>query len=135
MLGLATGSSPTQVYRWLVRWHREGSLSFKNVITFNLVSLRLWKSSLMPLACSMRLNSSCLPQSCTALRALTMPCIQNSFKMCCASQDEYCGLQPDDLQSYHHFMDVHLFDHLKDIDRANIHIPDGTISTAEDTRK
>ena len=37
MLGLATGSSPTQVYKWLVRWHGEGSLSFNNVITFNLV--------------------------------------------------------------------------------------------------
>ena len=40
MLGLATGSSPTQVYKWLVRWHREGALSFKHVITFNLVSLQ-----------------------------------------------------------------------------------------------
>ncbi|CAL5226850.1 g9716 [Coccomyxa viridis] len=85
VLGLATGSSPTQVYKWLVRWHREGALSFWNVITFNL--------------------------------------------------DEYCGLQPDDLQSYHHFMNVHLFDHLSDIDRNNIHIPDGTFSSTEDIRK
>lgn len=36
ILGLATGSSPTTVYKELVRMHREEGLSFKNVITFNL---------------------------------------------------------------------------------------------------
>jgi glucosamine-6-phosphate deaminase len=36
VLGLATGSSPIQVYQELVRLHREEKLSFKNVITFNL---------------------------------------------------------------------------------------------------
>lgn len=36
VLGLATGSSPIQVYQELVRMHREEGLSFKNVITFNL---------------------------------------------------------------------------------------------------
>ncbi|HYW34749.1 MAG TPA: glucosamine-6-phosphate deaminase [Balneolaceae bacterium] len=36
VLGLATGSTPTQVYAELVRLHREEGLSFKNVITFNL---------------------------------------------------------------------------------------------------
>ncbi|MCB9080364.1 MAG: glucosamine-6-phosphate deaminase [Lewinellaceae bacterium] len=36
VLGLATGSSPIQVYQELVRLHREESLSFSNVITFNL---------------------------------------------------------------------------------------------------
>lgn len=36
VLGLATGSSPIQVYAELVRMHREEGLSFKNVITFNL---------------------------------------------------------------------------------------------------
>ncbi|MDH5379412.1 MAG: glucosamine-6-phosphate deaminase [Cyclobacteriaceae bacterium] len=36
ILGLATGSSPIHVYRELVRLHKEESLSFKNVITFNL---------------------------------------------------------------------------------------------------
>ena len=36
VLGLATGSSPIQVYRELVRLHREEGLSFYNVITFNL---------------------------------------------------------------------------------------------------
>lgn len=36
VLGLATGSSPIQVYRELVRLHREEELSFANVITFNL---------------------------------------------------------------------------------------------------
>ena len=36
VLGLATGSSPIKVYEELVRLHREESLSFKNVVTFNL---------------------------------------------------------------------------------------------------
>ncbi len=36
VLGLATGSTPLGVYRWLVRMHKEGALSFQNVITFNL---------------------------------------------------------------------------------------------------
>lgn len=36
VLGLATGSTPTQVYDELVRMHREEELSFQNVITFNL---------------------------------------------------------------------------------------------------
>ena len=31
--------------------------------------------------------------------------------------DEYCPMQPDELQSYHRFMREHLFDHI-DIDRA-----------------
>ena len=35
VLGLATGSSPIEVYKNLVQMHQEG-LSFKNVITFNL---------------------------------------------------------------------------------------------------
>lgn len=39
--------------------------------------------------------------------------------------DEYAGLGPGDLQSYHTFMAVHLFDHLADMDPANVHIPDG----------
>ena len=36
VLGLATGSTPTKVYEYLVQFHKEGRLSFKNVITFNL---------------------------------------------------------------------------------------------------
>ena len=36
VLGLATGSSPMDVYEELVRLHKEEGLSFKNVITFNL---------------------------------------------------------------------------------------------------
>ncbi|MFY0605087.1 MAG: glucosamine-6-phosphate deaminase [Cyclobacteriaceae bacterium] len=36
VLGLATGSSPIEVYEELVRMHKEEGLSFKNVITFNL---------------------------------------------------------------------------------------------------
>lgn len=36
VLGLATGSTPTQVYAELIRLHNEEDLSFQNVITFNL---------------------------------------------------------------------------------------------------
>ncbi|MEL7832666.1 glucosamine-6-phosphate deaminase [Fodinibius sp. Rm-B-1B1-1] len=36
VLGLATGSTPTQMYAELVRMHNEEGLSFQNVITFNL---------------------------------------------------------------------------------------------------
>ena len=80
VLGLATGSTPTGVYRELVRMHTDDGLSFKNVVTFNL--------------------------------------------------DEYFPMQPDALQSYVRFMNEHLFDHI-DIERKNIHIPDGTLSIAD----
>lgn len=36
VLGLATGSSPKNVYKELVRMHREEDLSFANVVSFNL---------------------------------------------------------------------------------------------------
>ncbi|EAR14071.1 MULTISPECIES: glucosamine-6-phosphate deaminase [Robiginitalea] len=36
VIGLATGSTPTKVYDFLVQFHREEGLSFKNVVTFNL---------------------------------------------------------------------------------------------------
>jgi len=36
VLGLATGSTPTKMYEFLVKFHKEEGLSFKNVITFNL---------------------------------------------------------------------------------------------------
>nr|WP_299340948.1 glucosamine-6-phosphate deaminase [Allomuricauda sp.] len=36
VLGLATGSTPTKVYEYLVNFHKEGRLSFQNVVTFNL---------------------------------------------------------------------------------------------------
>lgn len=40
--------------------------------------------------------------------------------------DEYFPMEPDTLQSYVRFMNEYLFDHI-DIDRSNIHIPDGTL--------
>ena len=77
VLGLATGATPIAVYEELIRLHREESLSFKNVITFNL--------------------------------------------------DEYYPMKPTSSQSYVSFMKHGLFDHI-DIELANIHIPDGTLS-------
>ena len=43
--------------------------------------------------------------------------------------DEYCGLAPDDEQSYAFFMHHHLFDQV-DILPENIHLPDGTNTDA-----
>jgi glucosamine-6-phosphate deaminase len=40
--------------------------------------------------------------------------------------DEYYPMQPTDVQSYVSFMNENLFDHI-DIDKNNVHIPDGTI--------
>jgi len=40
--------------------------------------------------------------------------------------DEYYPMEPDALQSYVVFMNDNLFSHV-DIDKANIHIPDGTL--------
>ncbi|HTV48527.1 MAG TPA: glucosamine-6-phosphate deaminase [Phycisphaerae bacterium] len=36
VLGLATGSTPMGIYQELIRLHKAGELSFKNVVTFNL---------------------------------------------------------------------------------------------------
>lgn len=41
--------------------------------------------------------------------------------------DEYFPMRSEDLQSYVRFMNEHLFDSI-DIDRQNVHIPDGTIA-------
>lgn len=40
--------------------------------------------------------------------------------------DEYYPMQPTDVQSYVSFMNENLFDHI-DIDKNNVHIPDGTL--------
>jgi len=80
VLGLATGVTPVGVYAELVRLYKDESLSFKNVITFNL--------------------------------------------------DEYYPMQPQAAQSYVRFMNEQLFDHI-DINRDNIHIPDGTLPQDE----
>ncbi len=45
--------------------------------------------------------------------------------------DEYCGLSPENPQSYRYFMNVNLFDHVN-IRRENTFLPDGT---AEDIEK
>jgi 6-phosphogluconolactonase/glucosamine-6-phosphate isomerase/deaminase len=39
VLGLPTGSSPEVVYRHLVEAFRDGRISFRNVVTFNMVTL------------------------------------------------------------------------------------------------
>jgi glucosamine-6-phosphate deaminase len=36
VLGLPTGSSPIGVYKYLVKFHQAGELSFRNVVTFNM---------------------------------------------------------------------------------------------------
>lgn len=44
--------------------------------------------------------------------------------------DEYFGVRPTRVQSFHRFMREHLFDHI-DMKEENIHIPDGTIPVEE----
>lgn len=44
--------------------------------------------------------------------------------------DEYFPMKPNGLQSYVRFMNEHLFDHI-DIDRSNVHVPDGTLAVEE----
>ena len=80
VIGFATGSSPTKVYQEIIRIHKEESLSFYNVIAFNL--------------------------------------------------DEYYPIEKDDNNSYHHFMNENLFDHI-DIPKENINIPSGDIGEKE----
>ena len=80
VIGFATGSSPTLVYQEIIKIHKNESLSFKNVIAFNL--------------------------------------------------DEYYGIKKDDINSYHHFMNENLFDHI-DIPKENINIPSGEIGEKE----
>lgn len=46
-----------------------------------------------------------------------------------ANLDEYKGLERSNPQSYYHFMNENLFNHVN-IDKANTHIPDGTIEDA-----
>ena len=73
-LGLATGSTPIGLYRYLVDDHLRNHTSYHHVKTFNL--------------------------------------------------DEYVGLSPDDLNSYHYYMKEHLFHHV-DLWPENIHLPNG----------
>jgi glucosamine-6-phosphate deaminase len=44
--------------------------------------------------------------------------------------DEYWPMRPEELQSYRRFMNEYLFDHI-DIDRARVHVPDGTMALEE----
>ncbi len=76
VLGLATGSTPIEVYDELIKKHRDEGLSFKDVVTFNL--------------------------------------------------DEYYPMAPDDVQSYHYFMQQNLFGGV-DIQPSNTFIPNGEI--------
>lgn len=80
VLGLATGSSPIEIYRELIRLHKNEGLSFKQVISFNL--------------------------------------------------DEYLGLPPEHLNSYHHFMQEHLFQHI-DLPKSQQFIPKGILKEEE----
>ena len=74
VLGLPTGSTPIGTYKYLVELYKQGKISFKNVITFNM--------------------------------------------------DEYIGLPETHPQSYHYFMQNHLFNHI-DILPQNINILNG----------
>ncbi|KAJ5099102.1 Glucosamine-6-phosphate isomerase 2 [Penicillium argentinense] len=97
VLGLPTGSSPEIIYKILVQRHRAGEISFKNVVTFNMVSAS--NSAHSPLLAKVHLLTKVV-------------------------QDEYVGLPRDHPESYHSFMYKHFFSHV-DIPPQNIHILDG----------
>ncbi len=80
ILGLATGATPLDIYRELIRFHKEEGLDFSNVVTFNL--------------------------------------------------DEYYGLEPSHVNSYHRFMWENLFEHIN-IKKRNVHIPDGKVKKSK----
>lgn len=44
VLGLPTGSSPILIYKHLVQRHKAGHVSFRNVVTFNMVRAPLLSS-------------------------------------------------------------------------------------------
>ncbi|MDY6066005.1 MAG: glucosamine-6-phosphate deaminase [Finegoldia sp.] len=48
--------------------------------------------------------------------------------------DEYLGLDPSNDQSYHYFMNDNLFDHV-DIDKNNVHVPEGGLENPEEDAK
>ncbi len=73
VLGLATGSTPLGLYEHLSKAHKNETVTFKDVITFNL--------------------------------------------------DEYIGISHDHPQSYHYYMDRHLFSKI-DIKDENTHLPE-----------
>ncbi|KAJ5884091.1 Glucosamine-6-phosphate isomerase 2 [Penicillium subrubescens] len=96
VLGLPTGSSPEIIYKILVQRHRAGEISFKNVVTFNMVIFT--------------------PKHLTPTQSIAYP---NT-----PLQDEYVGLPRDHPESYHSFMYKHFFSHV-DIPPQNINILDG----------
>lgn len=75
VLGLATGSTPIEMYYYLIKDHKLNNTSYRDVITINL--------------------------------------------------DEYVKLEASNSQSYHYFMEKHLFSGI-DINKSNTFIPDGT---------
>ena len=60
VLGLPTGSSPEVIYRMLVQRHKAGDISFKHVVTFNMVELP------MPFSPSLALQISRILCHCTS---------------------------------------------------------------------
>lgn len=102
MLGLPTGSSPEGIYKRLVQRYRAGDISFKNVVTFNMVRHPV--------------DAHCSPKDHNLTQ--TIP------------QDEYVGLPRDHPESYHSFMYKHFFSHV-DVDPANINILNGNAPDLE----
>ena len=80
VLGLATGSTPEGLYRYLIEKYKQDTVSFADASSFNL--------------------------------------------------DEYVGMNPDDENSYHHFMMEKLFNHI-DIPEDQIHLPNGVAEDME----
>lgn len=80
VLGLATGSTPLDTYKHMIKLYNDGAVDFSKVTTFNL--------------------------------------------------DEYCNLDVNDVNSYHHFMYENLFNHLN-ISDDSINFLDGNAEDFE----
>ncbi|KAH0542842.1 hypothetical protein FGG08_002796 [Glutinoglossum americanum] len=82
VLGLPTGSSPETIYRILVRRHKAGDISFKHVVTFNMVN-----------------------------KSPSFKCVQQLLTNA-SPQDEYVGIPREHPGSYHTFMYKNFFSHV-----------------------
>lgn len=68
-----------------------------------------------------------------AYRELVKSCekgILDFSKVRTVNLDEYCGLSPENPQSYRYFMNTNLFDHVN-IDKKNTYLPDGSAADME----
>jgi glucosamine-6-phosphate deaminase len=112
VLGLPTGSSPVLIYQQLVQRHKAGEVSFRNVVTFNMVSA---------------VAGGPFTLACGCIAAVPR---RSHVSMADQLQDEYVGIQREHPESYHSFMYKHFFSHV-DVRPENINILNGNAPDLE----